>query len=63
MVFSQILNPADSNPSRIIKADKDFSEKLDFKDNKFPVKVRDMRKIEKQDSNLLHHCNNFLLYL
>ena len=31
MVFDQILNPADHNPRRITKADKDFAKKRDFK--------------------------------
>ena len=41
------LNPADHHPARITKADKDFAKRLDFKDIKFPVKIRDIRKIEK----------------
>ena len=32
----------------MIKCDKSFVKKLDFKDIKFPVKIRDMRKIEKR---------------
>ena len=36
--------------ARITKADKDFSKSLDFKDIKFPVKVRDINKIEKKNS-------------
>ena len=48
MVHSQrYLNPADYNPRRITKADKDFAEKLDFKDIKFLVKIRDIHKIGK----------------
>ena len=42
------LNPADHNPRRITKADKDFAKRLDFKDIKFPVKIRDIHKIEKK---------------
>ena len=34
------LNPVDHNSKRINKSDKDFSKKLDFKDIKFPVKIR-----------------------
>ena len=30
--------------------DKDFARKLDFKDTKFPAKIRDTHKIEKTDS-------------
>ena len=47
------LNPADHQPARITKADKDFAKKLDFKDEKFPVKVRDNQKIEKRVSSAL----------
>ena len=42
------LNPADHNPTRITKSDKDFAKRLDFKDIKFPVKMRDIHKIEKK---------------
>ena len=44
------LNPADRTPARITKADKEFAKKLDFKDIKFPVKLRDIHKIEKKNS-------------
>ena len=44
------LNPADCNPARITKANKDFAKKLDFKDIKFPVKISDIHKIEKKNS-------------
>ena len=44
------LNPADHNPRRITKVDKDFAKRLDFKDIKFPVKTRDIHKIEKKNS-------------
>ena len=43
------LNPADHNPRRITKADKDFAKRLDFKDIKFPLKIRDIHKIEKKE--------------
>ena len=43
-------NPADDNPRRIIKADKDFVKRLDFKDITFPGKIRDIHKIEKKSS-------------
>ena len=42
------LNPADRNPARITKADKDFAKELDFKDIQFPFKVRDINKIGKK---------------
>ena len=44
------LNPADRNPRRITKADKDFANRLNFKDTKFPVKIRDIYKIENYNS-------------
>ena len=44
------LNPADCNLARITKADKEFAKKIDFKDIKFPVKIRDIHKIEKKNS-------------
>ena len=43
------LHPADLHPARIRKVDKDFSRALDFKDIKFPVKIRDIHKIEKRN--------------
>ena len=44
------LNPTDRHPARITKADKDFAKKLDFKDIKFPVKIREIYKIGKKNS-------------
>ena len=44
------LIPADRNPARITKADRIFAKKVDFKEIKFPVKVRDIYKIEKKNS-------------
>ena len=43
------LNPPNHHPERITKVDQDFAEKLDFKDIKFPVKIRDINKIEKKN--------------
>ena len=43
------VNPTDHDPRRITKANKDFTKKIDFKDIKFPVKVRDMHKTEKKN--------------
>ena len=42
------LHPAARNPARIIKANKDFSKRLEFKEIEFPVKVRDLHKIKKK---------------
>ena len=42
------LNHVDHNPRRTTKADKDFARKLDFKNMKFPVKIRDIYKIGKE---------------
>ena len=44
------LNPADHNPRRIAKADKDFAKRFDFEDIKVPVKIKDIHKIEKNNS-------------
>ena len=46
MVFAHIY-PANYNPVRIKKVEKMFESELDFKDIKFPVKIRDIYKIEK----------------
>ena len=43
------LNPSDHKPRRITKAGKDFAKRLDFKDINFPVKIRDIHKIEKKN--------------
>ena len=40
---------ADHHSERIRKIDKDFARRLDFKDTKFPVKIRDIHKIEKKN--------------
>ena len=44
------LNPAYHHTVRITKADKDFAKKLDFKDIRFPFKIRDIQQIEKKNS-------------
>ena len=44
------LHPADNHPAKIAKADRDFEKKLDFKDIKFLVKIKDIHKIEKKNS-------------
>ena len=44
------LNPADHNSRRITKFDKDFAKRLDFKDIKFPAKIRAIHKIVKKNS-------------
>ena len=45
--LGRYLSPADRNPRRIAKADKDSAKIIGFKDIKFPVKNRDIHKIEK----------------
>ena len=49
-MFGQILKSADHHPARITVADKNVAKRLDFKDIKFPVKTRDIHKIEKKNS-------------
>ena len=43
------LNPADHNPRRITKSEKNFAKRLDFKDIKFPAKIRVIHKIVKKE--------------
>ena len=38
------ISSADHNPAKLRKADKNFPRELDFKDIKFPVKIRDIHK-------------------
>ena len=42
------LYPADHNPRRITKVNKDFDKELGSKDIKFPVKIRNIHKIKKK---------------
>ena len=44
------LNPTDRHPERITKTNKEFAKKLDFKNIEFPVKIRDIGKIENKNS-------------
>ena len=43
-------HPADHHPARTRQVDRLYGGKLDFKDIKFPLKVRDIHKIEKKNS-------------
>ena len=43
------LNHAYHNPRRITKSYKDFAERLDFKDIRFPSKISKIHKIEKKN--------------
>ena len=49
MEYRQIFKYCRSHPARITKADKGFPKRLDFKDIKFPVKIRDIHKIKKKN--------------
>ena len=42
------LNPANQHPARITKTDKDFAKRLDFKDIKYPGKIRGIQKSKKR---------------
>ena len=44
------LNPAGHNPRKITKTGKDFAKRINFKDIKFPVKIKDTSKIVKKSS-------------
>ena len=41
-------HPADHHPARIRKIDKDVTTKLDFKDIKYPGKIKDTHRVEKK---------------
>ena len=49
-----IANPADHHLARIRKMNKDLTRKHDFKDIKFPVKIRDTNKIKKKNCINIH---------
>ena len=46
--LARYLSPTNHHPARITKADKDFPKNLEFKSVKFPVKNRDIHKVEKR---------------
>ena len=48
MKLVRYLHPGDHYPSRLRKGKKYFAEELYFRDIKFPVKIRDIHKIEKK---------------
>ena len=56
------LNPGDHNPRRIIKVYNDFAKRLDFKGITFPVKIRDIHKIEKKKKKKSSICNSVFGY-
>ena len=41
-------NPVDNHPARIRKIDKLFRDDMDFKDITFPIKVKDIQKVQKK---------------
>jgi len=49
-LYVRLLNPAKHNPQRITKADREFAKKLDYPGITFPVQIKDVGKIEKQNS-------------
>ena len=57
------LYPEDHNPARITKADKDFAKRIDFKGIKFPVKIRDIHKIKKQQQQKKNNSVAFRICL
>ena len=44
-------NPVDNHPARIRKIDKLFRDDMDFKDITFPIKVKDIHRVEKKEKN------------
>ena len=58
------LNPANHQPVRITKTDKEFENTHDFSDIKFPVKIRDIQKIYKKKKNSIEQgCEEKLVLL
>ena len=62
------LNPQDKDPQRIKKTDKQYIEKLDYSSIEFPVTVKQINKIEKQNNisiNLFGYeeKQNFPIYI
>ena len=62
------LHPVDHHPARIRKVDRMFEEELDFTDKKFPIKIRDIHRIEKKNCisiNVFEYENKekYLLYV
>ena len=47
------LNPANLHLAWITKADKDVTKRLDFKDIKSPLRIRDIDNIEKKNPLVL----------
>ena len=48
MEYSQISKSCRSYPARITKDDKEFAKKLDFKNIKFPVEIREFTNSKKK---------------
>ena len=42
------LHPADHYPGKITKADKDFAKRYDFKNIKFPVKLKAFTNLKRK---------------
>ena len=59
------LNPANHQPVRITKTDKEFANTHDFSDIKFPVKIRDIQKIykKKKKNSIEQGCEEKLVLL
>ena len=62
------ISSADHNPAKLRKADKNFPRELDFKDIKFPVKIRDIHKncisislLGYEKKNIQSMCQKILL--
>ena len=58
------LHPADHHLTRIIKVNRLFGGKLNFEHIKFPVKIKDIHKIEKKNSIIISvfGCGNKVKY-
>ena len=49
------LNSTNHHSARIRKANKNFEKRLDFKGIRFPIKTRDIHKIEKKKEFFWHY--------
>ena len=57
------LHPEDHNPAIIRKIDRYFARELDFKDMKFPAKIRNIHKILKKELRWYYSKNIFKRYI
>ena len=54
------LHLADQHPARIRKNDEILADELDFEDIKYPVNIKDIHKIQKNQKNVMK--TNMVIY-